>query len=74
MVESPTRGPPYSHMEDNSGGGGRPVEVYGKSLSPSRRMSVQDQDIQPSIGHYYTRSPSPKRKSIILRPESCISQ
>ena len=60
MVESPTRGPPYSHMEDNSGGG--PVEVYGKSLSPNRRMSVQDQDIQPSIGHYYTRSPSPKRQ------------
>ena len=62
-VESPTRGPAYSHMEDNSGGG--PVEVYGKSLSPNRRMSVQDQDIQPSIGHYYTRSPSPKRQLLI---------
>ena len=62
-VESPTRGPAYSHMEDNSGGG--PVEVYGKSLSPNRRMSVQDQDIQPSIGHYYTRSPSPKRQLFI---------
>ena len=57
MADSPPR--PYQPNGDDS----HPVEVQGKSLSPTRRMSVQEQDLQPSIGHTYynNRSPSPKR-------------
>ena len=38
------------------------VEVKGVSLSPSRKYSDAD-DIQPKIGHYYSRSPSPQLRS-----------
>ena len=57
MADSPPR--PHQPNDDDS----HPVEVQGKSLSPTRRMSVQEQDLQPSIGHTYynNRSPSPKR-------------